>query len=182
MPIKLAVFIATSLDGYIARANGDIDWLPQGDSTQDSGYQTFSDSIDTIIMGRVTYETCLTFGAWPYVGKRTVVWSRGAPKISNQLRSQVEVSGLPPRQLVEQLAASGARSIYVDGGQTIQAFLAAGLIDEMTITVIPVLIGGGLPLFGALPNDIHCELVAVRSFANGLVQSKYHVKKNYAFT
>lgn len=174
--MKLAVFIATSLDGYIARPNGDLDWLPKGDPSEDYGYQAFSDSIDTLLMGRATYEKCLTFGAWPYLGKRTVVWSRGNPPVSEELKPHVEVSNLPVESLAAHLAETGSRSVYVDGGKTIQAFLAAGLINEMTISVIPVLIGAGLPLFGALPRDVRLELVDARSFASGLVQSRYMIQ------
>ena len=176
MSIKCAVYIAISLDGYIARANGDLDWLPVPEAGgEDYGYQMFSDSIDTIVMGRGTYEKALTFGGWPYMGKRTVVLSSGSPPISDALKSHVEISALAPRQLIAHLETTGTRSIYVDGGKTIQSFLREDLVDEITLTVVPVLIGHGLPLFGALNRDIHLHLETVRSFPKGLAQSKYTV-------
>jgi dihydrofolate reductase len=98
--------------------------------------------------------------------------------IPDALKTEVEVCHLPPAQLVAHLANSGSQSIYVDGGKTIQAFLVEGLIEEMTISVIPVLIGRGIPLFGALPQDIHLELVSAHAFASGLLQSKYRVIKD----
>lgn len=178
--IKFSVYIATSLDGFIARPDGGLDWLPQPQAApdgEDYGYQAFSDSIDTLVMGRATYEKALTFGAWPYEGKRTVVLSSGQPAIPNHLKPHVETTGLLPHALAEHLVKTGSRSVYVDGGKTIQSFLRAGLIDEITLTMVPVLIGSGLPLFGPIEADVRLELMSSRSFADGLVQSTYRVRK-----
>jgi dihydrofolate reductase len=176
--IKASVFIATSLDGFIARANGDLDWLAGAESAsagQDYGYQEFMDTVDTIVVGRNTFELVLTFDTWPYSGKRVVVLSSGPNAIPLHLADDVEWLSLPPRRLVERLAARGATHLYVDGGKTIQGFLNAGLINELTITRIPILIGTGVPLFGPLNHDVSLTHIATRQFENGFVQSKYRV-------
>ena len=178
MGIKASVFIATSLDGFIARPNGDLDWLTgaQSPSTeQDYGYQEFMDTVDTIVVGRNTFELVLTFDTWPYSGKRVVVLSSRPNAIPPHLANDAEWLSLPPRHLVERLETQGARHLYVDGGKTVQGFLKAGLVDELTITRVPVLIGSGVPLFGPLDRDVGLTHVATRQFENGFVQSKYRV-------
>ena len=178
MSIKASVFIATSLDGFIARANGDLDWLigAQGPSTeQDYGYQEFMNTVDTIVLGRKTFELVLTFDTWPYGGKKVVVLSSRPSTVPSHLVDDVEWLSLSPQRLVERLAAQGATHLYVDGGKTIQGFLNAGLIDELTITRVPVLIGTGVPLFGPLNHDVRLTHTATRQFENGFVQSKYRV-------
>jgi len=178
MAIKCSVFIATSLDGFIARKNGDLDWLPGSDGaagSEDHGYQEFFASIDTLVMGRKTYELVLTFGEWPYRGKRVVVLSSRYPKIPTRFAEEVEGISASPAELVRQLEASGSVHVYVDGGKTIQSFLQAGLMDDVTITRVPVLLGEGIPLFGALAQDIKLQHESTRSFESGLVQSRYKV-------
>jgi dihydrofolate reductase len=174
------VFIATSLDGFIARANGDLDWLTDaGSSTteQDYGYQEFMDTVDTIVLGRNTFELVLTFDTWPYGGKKVVVLSSKPGAVPPHLVDSVEWLSLPPQRLVERLAAQGARHLYVDGGKTIQGFLNAGLIDELTITRVPVLIGTGVPLFGPLNHHVRLTHNVTQEFENGFVQSKYRVAR-----
>jgi dihydrofolate reductase len=178
LSIKASVFIATSLDGFIARANGDLDWLTDAETAsgeQDYGYQEFMDTVDSIIMGRNTFELVLTFDTWPYSGKKVIVLSSGPNAIPPHLADDVEWLSLPPQQLVYRLAAQGAAHLYVDGGKTIQGFLNAGLIDELTITRVPILIGSGVPLFGALNHDVRLRHIATQQFENGFVQSKYRV-------
>ena len=178
MSIKASVFIATSLDGFIARANGDLDWLTGVESAsteQDYGYQEYIDTVDTIVVGRNTFELVLTFDTWPYSGKNVVVLSSRPDVIPPHLVDNVEWLSLPPQRLVGRLAAQGATHLYVDGGKTIQGFIKAGLIDELTITRVPVLIGTGVPLFGPLNHDVSLTHVATRQFENGFVQSKYRV-------
>src|SRR4028118_842279 len=168
--IKASVFIATSLDGFIARADGDLDWLSSGEGAsteQDYGYQEFMDSVDTIVIGRNTFEPVLTFDTWPYSGKKVVVLSRRPSAVPPHLTDSVEWLSLPPQRLVERLAAQGAAHLYVDGGKTIQGFLSAGLIDELTITRIPVLLGTGVPLFGPLDHDVALR-VTPRQEATGV--------------
>jgi dihydrofolate reductase len=178
MDIKCSVFIATSLDGFIARSNGDVDWLSDGEganSSQDYGYKEFFNSIDTLVMGRSTYETVLTFGEWPYGEKKVVVLSRGNPSVPSNITDRVQIMSGTPSEVVRGLAASGTRHLYVDGGVTIQGFLRARLIDEMTITRLPILIGEGIPLFGRLEGDVRLEHRGTRSFESGYVQSHYRV-------
>ena len=178
MSIKASVFIATSLDGFIARANGDLDWLIGAESTsseQDYGYQEFMNTVDTIVLGRNTFELVLTFDTWPYGGKKVAVLSNKPKAVPPHLLDNVEWLSLPPQRLVERLAAQGATHLYVDGGKTIQGFLNAGLIDELTITRVPILIGTGVPLFGPLTHDVRLTHIATRQFENGVVQSKYRV-------
>jgi dihydrofolate reductase len=176
--IKASVFIATSLDGFIARSNGDLDWLTEAQSAsteQDYGYQEFMDTVDTIVLGRNTFELVLTFDTWPYGGKKVVVLSSKPSAVPPHLVDSVEWLSLPPQQLVERLAARGVTHLYVDGGKTIQGFLRAGLIDELIITRVPILIGTGVPLFGPLDRDVKLTHLATRQFENGFVQSKYRV-------
>jgi dihydrofolate reductase len=176
--IKVSVFIATSLDGFIARSDSDLDWLTGAESTlteQDYGYQEFMDTIDTIVLGRNTFELVLTFDSWPYSGKKVVVLSSKPSAVPSHLVDEVEWLSLPPQRLAERLAAQGATHLYVDGGKTIQGFLRAGLIDELTITRVPVLIGTGVPLFGPLDHDVRLTHIATQQFENGFVQSKYRV-------
>jgi dihydrofolate reductase len=178
LSIRASVFIATSLDGFIARANGDLDWLTSAESApteQDYGYQDFIDTVGTIVMGRNTFEVALTFDPWPYSGKKVVTLSSRPPAIPPQLIDSVEWLSLPPQHLVEQLAAQGATHLYVDGGKTIQGFLNAGLINELIITRVPILIGTGVSLFGPLDHDIRLTTIATRQFENGLVQSRYRI-------
>ncbi len=164
--MTVSVFVGTSLDGFIARPNGDLDFLPPGGG-EPHGYNEFIASVDAIVIGRKTFEKVLTFGAWPYGDKRVVVLS-GAGGVVEQMAG-------PPAEIVSQLAASGAHHLYVDGGITIQRFLHAGLIQRLIITRVPVLIGDGVPLFGTLPRDIRLRHVATRHYPSGLVQSEYHV-------
>ena len=178
MTIKISVFIATSLDGFIARKNGDIDWLTAADNSgEDHGYGEFMSSIDILVMGRHTYEKVLTFEPWPYPGKKVIVLSSGHPLIPGELADKVQVLNQTPQDLLKTLAGYGARHVYLDGGRTIQQFLKDGLVDEMTITLIPVLIGDGLPLFGLLDHDVKFQLTKSKSFKNGFVQSKYALEK-----
>ena len=175
MSIKFFVYIATSLDGFIAREHGELDWLPQSGQSgdEDYGYQTFIDSIDTLVIGRGTFEKVLTFDPWPYAGKRVMVLSNSMTNVPDNVKSLVEISNLQPRELAAHLESTGSKAVYVDGGKTIQSFLRAGLIDQLTLFTVPVLIGRGLPLFGALNNDIKLELVSSRAFASGMVERVY---------
>jgi dihydrofolate reductase len=173
--MNATVFIATSLDGFIAREDGAIDWLPHDENVEDHGYTEFFASIDTLVMGRNTYELVRTFPGWPYGSKRVVVLTHRDLEIPPELAATVDVMSGSPREIVARLAARGAQHLYVDGGKTVQAFLAEGLIRRMIITRIPVLIGSGIPLFGAVPHDIKLRHIETRSFPSGLVQSEYEI-------
>jgi dihydrofolate reductase len=176
MTLKVSVYIAVSADGFIARKNGEIDWLPGGESGEDYGYAEFMSGIDHVVMGRNTFDKVLTFGGWHYEKKVIVLTSRKLT-LSPELTDKAEALHLSPLELVHELERRGSRHIYLDGGVTIQKFLREELVDEMTITTIPILIGMGLPLFGSLEKDIKLELLVSRSFRNGLVQNKYKVYK-----
>lgn len=175
MAVKISVYIATSLDGFIARPNGDIDWLTGGEGSEDYGYAEFISTVDHIVMGRNTYEKVLTFGHWPYEKKVIVLTSRDLI-VPEDLAGRVEALNLSPADLLRRLEIHDARHVYLDGGLTIQRFLREGLVDELTITTIPVLIGQGLPLFGPLDGDVGLELLSSRSFNNGFVQNKYRTR------
>lgn len=172
--MMISVFVGTSLDGFIARLNGDLDWLPEGGG-EPHGYPEFFDSIDTLVIGRKTFETVLSFDAWPYGDKRVVVLSSGPLDLSAAGVSTVEQMTGPPAEIVSRLEAKGARHLYIDGGITVQRFLQAGLIQRLIITRVPVLIGEGIPLFGSLTKDVRLHHVATRQYPSGLVQSEYTV-------
>ena len=171
-----SVFVGCSVDGFIARANGGLDWLPAGGG-EPHGFDEFFAGVDTIVIGRKTFETVLGFGGWAYGRKRVVVLSSRPVDLSPVRGGVVEHMSGPADQIVSALEASGARDLYVDGGITIQGFLRAGLIDRLVITRVPVLIGEGIPLFGSLPHDVRLRHVATRSFSSGLVQSEYAVAR-----
>lgn len=171
--MQISVYIATSLDGYIARPDGDIGWLgePSADG-EDFGYGEFMAGIDVLVMGRRTYEKVLTFGAWPYE-KPVLVMTSGSP--TAPAGAAVEFHPGTPREVVDELRRRGVAGVYLDGGALIQSFLREGLVDRLVITTIPVLIGKGIPLFGDLEHDVRLEHTATRSFPDGQVQSDYAV-------
>jgi dihydrofolate reductase len=169
--MKISVFVGTSLDGFIARQNGEFDFLPPGGG-EPHGYEEFIATIDAIVMGRKTFETVLTMSPWPYHQKRVVVLSSRNLDLS-AVKGIVEQMSGPPAEIVSRLTATGAQHLYVDGGITIQRFLRAGLIHRLIITRVPVLIGEGIPLFGTLPHDIRLRHISTKSYASGLVTSEY---------
>lgn len=171
------VFIATSVDGYIARADGDIDWLlARDDPGEDHGYAAFIADKDLIVMGRGCYEKVLGFEHWPYTLPVVVVSQQlaGTP-VPPALQGKLRFTGLAPAALMDELASQGVRRVYLDGGRLLQSFLRAGLVADMVVTTVPVLIGAGRPLFGALARDIDLRLVSSRSFPSGLVQSTWRL-------
>jgi dihydrofolate reductase len=167
-----AVFIATSLDGYIARPDGSIDWLTErAEQAGDTGYEEFMASVDTVVLGRNTYEKALTFGFWPYEGKQVEV-------LSTTLDPDADERIIVHRTLealIETLNDRGAKRVYTDGGRVIQTFLRAGLLNELTITTAPVLIGAGIRLFGELDQDVVLTHNATRTLKAGFTQSDYTV-------
>jgi dihydrofolate reductase len=172
--VTVSVFVGASVDGFIARPNGDLDFLPPGGG-EPHGYDEFIASVDAIVIGRKTFETVLAFAEWPYGSKRVVVLS-SRPVDLSAAKGAVEQAGGEPAEIVARLAGSGARHLYVDGGITIQRFLRAGLVNRLVVTRVPVLIGEGIPLFGSLPHDVRLRHVSTRHFASGLVQSEYAVE------
>ncbi len=173
------VFVGVSLDGFIARSNGDLDWLMEegGGDSAEYGYNEFIAGIDAIVMGRNTFEKVVTFGKWYYGNKRVVALSNHPLDLSlaRTRGGVVEVMAGSPAAIVSKLAASGAGRLYVDGGITIQQFLRAGLVHRLIISRLPVLIGNGIPLFGSLQRDIRLNHIATRTYPGGMVQSEYRI-------
>lgn len=172
--MRVSVFVGTSVDGFIARPNGELDFLPS-DGGEPHGYDEFIATVDTIVIGRKTFETVLGFYKWPYGKKRVVVLSSRPLDLSKVKEGMVEQMSGRPAEIVERLTRSGVTHVYVDGGVTIQGFLGAGLVQRLTITRVPVLIGEGIPLFGALPHDIRLRHLGTRQYSSGLVTSEYEV-------
>ena len=177
MTIRCSVFIATSLDGYIAREDGSIDWLDAADPPippgEDMGYNAFIETVDTLVMGSHSYETVLAIGEWHYGELPVIVLTSRDLPIA---RPTVSLSRESPRELVGRLSAEGRKHLYIDGGKTIRSFLAEGLIDDLTITTIPVLLGSGIPLFGPLARDVALEHLGSRAYEFGFVQDSYRVR------
>jgi dihydrofolate reductase len=168
-----SVFVGTSLDGFIARANGAFDFLDTGGG-EPHGYEEFMATVDALVIGRNTYETALSFPAWPY-GKKPVIVLSSRPIASAPAGAVVEHMSGAPADIVAQLATRGMKHLYVDGGVTVQRFLRAGQIQRFIITRVPVLIGSGIPLFGPLERDIVLTHVRTQQYKSGLVQSEYTV-------
>jgi len=168
------VYIATSLDGFIASSDGSLDWLDEipNPDRSDYGYAEFMSGIDAIVMGRKTFEKVLTFGVWPY-DKPVYVLSKSKICIPKELEKKVEVVNENPKKLVAQLKERGHQNLYIDGGITIQSFLAEDLIDEMTITRIPVLLGNGIPLFGNLFQRLYFNHERTEVLNEIMVKSHY---------
>lgn len=168
------VYIATSLDGFIAKKNGDLDWLmetPNADN-DDFGFSEFQKRIDAILMGRKTFEQVLKFGEWPYK-KPVFVLSRTLKSIPEELSGKVEIIHGNPTDVVDQLNSQNYHNLYIDGGVTVQGFLEQELIDELIITRIPILLGDGIPLFSNLDKEQRFEHIATEIFNGTLVKSSY---------
>ena len=176
---ECAVFVGVSLDGYIARPNGDLDWLmgEGGGDSAEYGYNEFIADIDAIVMGRNTFEKVLTLDKWYYGNKRLVVLSHRPVDltVARARGGVVEQMASSPEKTVAKLAASGASRLYIDGGITIQQFLRAGLIHRLIISRLPMLIGQGIPLFGSLSRDVLLRHIKTKTYPGGMVQSEYHV-------
>lgn len=170
----VSVFIGTSVDGFIARRNGSYDFLPEGGG-EPHGYSEFMASVDTLVIGRKTFEAVLALPAWPYGGKNVVVLSSKPVDFSAVRGNTVQQMEGSPATIVATLAAKGAQHVYVDGGITIQRFLRDGFVRRLIITRVPVLIGEGIPLFGSLSRDIQLRHIATQQYKSGLVKSEYQV-------
>ncbi len=177
--IRTSAFVATSIDGYIAREDGNLDWLDKYSdiSADDTSYREFVSTIDVIVMGRNTFDKVLTFGFWPYEGTPVKVLSSTMTSLPEDLADKVEIVSCTPKELLILLDDQSFRHAYIDGGKTIQSFLADGALDELTITRIPVLLGKGISLFGPLDHDIPLKLVKSKNLPWGFVQSHYKVVK-----
>lgn len=169
------VFIATSLDGYIADKNGGVDWLhaiPNSEGN-DMGYAKHIASIDALVMGRNTLDMVLSFGIdWPY-SKPVFVLSNTMTSVPKGYEDKVFLVKGPLKEVLVQIHAKGFTNLYIDGGVTIQNFLKEDLIDEMIITTIPVILGGGSPLFGDLNAPLNFKFVKSYTFLSAIVQSHF---------
>jgi len=175
--MKTTVYVGTSLDGFIARKDGDIDWLVkyQNKEVHDS-YNEFISRIDAMVIGRGTYEKVLSFPEWPYE-KKVFVLSTSLKQIPGTLNEKATLVAMKPAALLNYLSDKGFSNIYVDGGKVIQSFLKEDLIDELIITRVPELIGTGIPLFGYLDNDLRFEHIKTNIYSDGLVKSQYERKR-----
>ena len=179
--LKCSVYIAQSLDGFIAKADGDIEWLSQFDDefgTEDYGYYAFLESVDVLVMGSHTFEKVLSFLMWPYDDKHVIVLSSRDLEIPEDLQDKVTLMNAAPTEVVARLNEAKAEHVYVDGGETISRFLAARMIDSLTITTIPLLLGEGRPLFSPMENEIPLQHIETQTYPNGLVKSVYRVARN----
>ena len=176
---KNKVFIARSLDGYIADKNGGLDWLhmvPNPDR-QDLGYEEFIKGVDAIVMGRKTFEVVCSFDMdWPY-SKPVFVLSNTIASLSKDFDGRAEIVKGSLQEILGQIHHKGFERLYIDGGMTVQNFLKEDLIDEMTITTIPILLGGGSPLFGELPEEMEFEHMESFLYLDALVQDTYRRKR-----
>lgn len=174
------VFIATSLDGFIARENSDISWLLQLDSTgEDHGYDKFIANIDVIIMGIGTYETIKHIQPWFY-NRPVIVLSKTLAQetIPEELIGKVRFVDLSPKELMNTLATEGYHRAYIDGGKVVQSFISEGLICYLIITRVPILLGAGRPLFGKIPSDIYLRHLDTKTFDSGFIQSHYEIEQS----
>jgi dihydrofolate reductase len=167
-----SVFVGTSVDGFIARHNGEYDFLPV--DCEPHGYDEFMATVDCLVIGRKTFETVLAFPEWPYGERQVIVLSSRTLDLS-KAHGRVEQMSGSPVEIVSQLSARGLKHVYVDGGITVQGFLRAGLIQRITVTRVPVLIGEGIPLFGSLPHDVQLHHIATQTYKGGLVKSEYEI-------
>lgn len=169
---KISIYIASSIDGYIARKNGNLDWLHYGHTgDEDYGFKKFTSTIDAVVMGRNTYEVVAGFDEWAYRDKRVIVLSNTLTKV----RKEAELfSGQLP-ELLAKLHAENIKHIWIDGGITVTGFLDAGLVDDITISIIAMVLGSGIPLFSTMNQEHKCRLISTQSYPSGLVQLKYEV-------
>ena len=169
---KISIYIATSIDGFIARRDGNIDWLHDGHiGNEDYGFKKFINNIDALILGRNTYQVVSSFNEWPYEGKRVIVLSNTLKEV----RKEAELFCGQLTDLVSVLYFDGIKQVWVDGGITVSKFLAAGLVDTITVSIIPIVLGSGIPLFNTMDREHKCRLLSTQSYPSGLVQLKYEV-------
>lgn len=171
------VFLAISLDGFVARKDHSLDWLQKAHTTGgDLGTGAFMASVDAMVMGRGSFETMLKMQVWPYEFPVTVLSSSlRQDDIPPSYRSKVRLSADTPQAVMQQLADEGHKRVYIDGGQLVHSFIRAGLIEDMVLTVIPILLGQGVSLFGPLDQDIRLQLRRSEHYDSGIVQNTYQL-------
>ncbi len=178
------VYIATSIDGFIARKDGAIDWLMDKEPTEDEmkevfdgdaedyGWADFLATIDAIVMGRATFEQVMEFGVWAYGDIPLTVLSRSMNAVPADYADKASVSALSPTELFDELGRKGCNRVYVDGGATVQSFIRAGLVGELVVTTLPVLIGEGISLFGPIDADIRWRHIKTETM-DGMVKNTW---------
>jgi len=175
--MKAFVYIGTSLDGFIARTNGDIEWLVQyANDEAIQAYEEFISKIDAVVIGRGTFDKVLTFPSWPYE-KRVFVLSNTLKKLPAIVENKAILLSLSPADTLKKLSQEGYTNVYVDGGLVIQNFLKADLIDELIISKVPIIIGSGIPLFAEVKQDLLFQHVKTEVQSNELVRSYYKRKR-----
>lgn len=175
---RTSVFVGMSVDGFIARVGGTLDFLDVVEPVDgDTSFVDFLASVDAMVMGRATFDFVMNAGVdWPYGDRPMLVMTRRPLELPDELAGLVEASDEPPDAMLARLAGKGATHVYVDGGLTVRAFLRAGLIDDLILTRVPVLVGSGISVFGELPGDRRLDLVRSTTFPNGMVQTHYRVR------
>ncbi len=177
--MKVSVYVAQSLDGFLAKSNGDISWLDKKadpNSSEDYGFANFLSSVDCLVMGRKTFEKVVSFGVWPYASVDVIVLSKSLKELPTGFTERAEVYDKSLGELFQLLEEKKYKHIYVDGGQTIQSFLLAGKITDIILTTIPVILGDGIPLFRTLPKEVWLQHISTKSYKRGFVQSRYQVE------
>lgn len=176
--MKNSIYIATSIDGYIASPDGGLDWLEEipNPENSDYGFNDFMNTIDAVVMGKNTFEKVLSFGSWPYE-KKVFVLSNSLVSLPDSVSGEVEILHGHIPSIVSKLKAKGYSSLYIDGGRTIQSFLQFDLIDEMIITKVPILLGKGIPLFGSMDARIQFTVLEATQIHEDLVQIHYRRKR-----
>ena len=174
--MRVSVFCGTSVDGFLARLDDTFDFLETPGSGP-HGFTEFFNTVDVVVIGRRTFEVVHKLGHFGLYGKKQVVVLSSRPVDLSSINAKIEQMSGTPNEIVSQLEKRRFKHAYVDGGITIQRFLAAGLVDRITVTRVPVLIGKGIPLFGPVSHDIHLRHVTTRSYKGGMVQSKYEVQR-----
>jgi len=174
--MRVSVFCGTSVDGFLARPDDTLDFLDASGGGP-HGFTQFFNTVDVLVIGRRTFDVVRNLGHFGLYGKKQIVVLSSRPLDLSSIKARIEQMSGTPQEIVSQLEKRRFKHAYVDGGITIQQFLAAGLVDRITVTRVPELIGRGIPLFGPLPHDIHLKHLGTRSYKGGLVQSKYQIER-----
>lgn len=174
--MRADVYVAASLDGFIARSDGSLDWLMDADSGDgEYGFEEFLASVDALVMGRKTFDFVLEVGEWPYGDKPVFVLTHRRLELPGGLPGRVEPVSGEPHEVASVLDRRDIERAYVDGGEVIRSFLRAGLVQRLIITTLPVLLGTGIPLFGVVDGDVRLRFVRHEAFDNGWTQVEYEV-------
>ncbi len=183
MSVEIArghVFIATSIDGFVAKKDHSLDWLiKQPEDSENKSYDEFKATIDVLVMGSGSFKTILGFGFWPYeVPVKVMSTSMTQKDIPADLKGKVEIINQAPKAVMAALFQEGYKNAYIDGGRLVQSFINEGLIEDMTLTLIPILLGEGISLFGPIKEDIDLELIESIAHRTGFVQNHYRLIHN----